>query len=428
MINIALCSVIVLSIFWASSKINKKLDSGSQESLSRAEARLKEEIIQLRQELQKDNLALREKLSEEIKGFGANNEARLDHVRKTMDDRLLQMEEGNSRRFEELRQTVDQKLEGIRQNNDQKLEEMRKTVDEKLHDTLEKRLGESFSLVSQRLERVHQGLGEMQSLASNVGDLKKVLTNIKTRGTWGEVQLSSLLQEMLAPGQYEANVAVNPENPGRRVEFAVRLPGGGSDGPVYLPIDAKFPLDAYDELLKAQEAGDVPDIQKASKSLETRVKGFAKDVRDKYIHPPYTTDFAVIFVPLEGLYAELIRRDGLQEQLQREFRVMLAGPTTLSALLTSLQMGFSTLAIKERSNEVWNLLSAVKTGFDDFGELLDKTRKKLDEAGKSIDNASRKTRSIKRKLRDIGELPQQEAHDLLDWNKETTEIPNEELD
>jgi len=325
--------------------------------LAESESRLKEELFFLRQEIRQSNQE--------------NNEALLRQV--------MAMSETNSQRLEEIRQTVDQKLLQLQSNNDQKLEQMRLTVDEKLHQSLEKRLGESFRQVSERLELVHKGLGEMQNLASGVGDLKKVLSNIKTRGTWGEVQLGNLLEQILAPDQYQYNVAVNPSSPANHVEYAVCLPGAEEGKSVWLPIDAKFPLEDYQALLQAQDDGDAVLAQALSKNLENRIKSFAQDVRNKYIFPPHTTDFAVIFLPLEGLYSELLRRPGLSDLLQQQYRVMLAGPVTIAALLNSLQMGFRTLAIEKRADEVWQLLGTVKTGFSDFGQLLDKTQKKLQE-------------------------------------------------
>ena len=286
---------------------------------------------------------------------------------------------------------------------------MRATVDEKLQGTLEKRLGESFAQVSERLEQVHKGLGEMQVLASGVGDLKRVLTNVKSRGSWGEVQLEALLGELLAPEQYERNVATRPGSQ-ERVEFAVRLPGHQSgEAPVWLPIDAKFPTEDWQRLQDAHDRADVAGTEAAGKALEARVRQCAKDVHDKYLHPPQTTDFGLLFLPVEGLYAEVARRPALLEQLQREQRVVIAGPTTLAALLNSLQMGFRTLAIQKRSGEVWQLLGAVKTEFGKFGTVLDGVKKKLDQASGQIDEAAVRTRAIERRLRGVQELPAAQA-------------------
>jgi DNA recombination protein RmuC len=288
-------------------------------------------------------------------------------------------------------------------------------VDERLAATLEQRLGDSFKQVSERLEAVHRGLGEMQSLAAGVGDLKRMLTNVKTRGTWGEVQLSMILEQVLAPDQYDANVACKAGS-GERVEYAVRLPGqnGGGDGePVWLPIDAKFPLEDYQRMLEAQGCGDTYAMEQALKALDTRVKLSAHDIQNKYLDPPYTTDFGIMFLPTEGLYAEVLRRPGLAESLQRECRVIVAGPTTLSALLNSLQMGFRTLAIERRSSEVWQLLGAVKTQFGQFGGLLEKVHKKLEQASTTIDDAARKSRTIERKLKDVEGVPVEAVGELL---------------
>jgi DNA recombination protein RmuC len=293
----------------------------------------------------------------------------------------------------------------MQKGNEEKLEVMRATVDEKLHATLEKRLGESFKIVSERLESVHKGLGEMQNLAAGVGDLKKVLTNVKTRGTWGEVQLGGLLEQILTASQYEKNVAVKKRS-AERVEFAIKLPNGPDDRtPLWLPIDAKFPVEDYQRLVAAREAADVVAIEAVSKELVIRIKAEAKDIRDKYIAPPETTDFGILYVPTEGLYAEITQRDGLQELLQRDYRVMVAGPNTIAALLNSLRMGFQTLAIEKRSSEVWQILGAVKQEFGKFGDMLEKTHKKLQEASTTIESAATKSRTIERKLDKVQDLP-----------------------
>jgi DNA recombination protein RmuC len=298
---------------------------------------------------------------------------------------------------------------------------MRQTVDERLTATLEKRLGESFSQVSERLEAVHKGLGEMQQLAAGVGDLKRMLTNVKTRGTWGEVQLNMLLEQVLTPDQYESNVVCKAGSC-ERVEYAIRLPGQHADGgPVWLPIDAKFPVEDYQRMLEAQAAGDTVAMEQALKALENRVKLSARDIQGKYLDPPRTTDFGIMFLPTEGLYAEVLRRPGLAEMLQSECRVIIAGPTTLAALLNSLQMGFRTLAIEQRSSEVWQLLGAVKTQFGQFGLLLDKVHKKLDQASNTIDEAARKSRTIERKLKTVQEIPSEAAAGLLALSAGDTE-------
>lgn len=308
--------------------------------------------------------------------------------------------------LEKMRSTVKERLESLQADNSAKLDKMRQVVDEKLHATLERRLGESFKQVSDRLESVHKGLGEMQALALNVGDLKKVLTNVKTRGIWGEIQLGALLEQILTKDQYDINV-ITKKGSSERVEFAIRLPGSGKDqqSPVWLPIDAKFPQEDYQRLIESQELCDLDGFEKAAKQLETRIKSEAKDIRDKYIDPPNTVDFAILFLPVEGLYAEVLRRPGLIELLQKDFRVVVSGPTTISALLNSLQMGFRTLVIEKRTSEVWRLLGAVKHEFFKFGDILDKTKKKLLEATNTIDLASSKTRNIQGRLNRVQTLP-----------------------
>ncbi|SDH48973.1 DNA recombination protein RmuC [Propionivibrio dicarboxylicus] len=329
---------------------------------------------------------------------------------------LSRLTQSNDQRFEQLRQAVEARLVAIQADNASKLEEMRKTVDEKLHATLEQRLGESFRLVGERLEQVHKGLGEMQSLAAGVGDLKKVLTNVKTRGTWGEVQLEALLEQVLTVDQYEKNVATRPGS-SERVEFAIRLPGREAGGrgaaPVWLPIDAKFPIEDYQRLVEAQERADALQVEQAARALEIRLRDEARKIRDKYVDPPHTTDFAILYLPTEGLYAEVLRRPGLAEALQCDARISIAGPTTLTALLNSLQMGFRTLAIEKRSSEVWAVLGAVKTEFGKFGEVLEATRKKLEQATKSIESAGVRTRQIERKLKGVEALSVADAQDQI---------------
>jgi DNA recombination protein RmuC len=320
--------------------------------------------------------------------------------------------QSNEVRLEAVRATVEQRLELLRSDNAQKLEHIRTTVDEKLHATLEQRLGQSFRLVSDRLEQVHKGLGEMQSLAAGVGDLKKVLTNVKTRGTWGEVQLENLLEQILTATQYDKNVVTRPGS-NERVEFAIRLPGRDPDGvPCLLPIDAKFPLTDYQNLVDAQERGEPAAVELYAKALERRIKDQAADIHVKYVSPPHTTDFAFLYLPVEGLYAEVLRRPGLADTLQREYRVTIAGPTTLAAMLNSLQMGFRTLAIEQRSSEVWKRLAIVKTEFSKFGDILAATKSKLDLASKSIGEAEVRSRAITRQLRDVEELPAAEISRL----------------
>lgn len=334
---------------------------------------------------------------------------------------LLALTQMNEQKLEKIRDVVETRLKNLQEDNSQKLEKMRETVDEKLHSTLEKRLGESFKVVSERLEKVHEGLGEMQSLASGVGDLKKVLTNVKTRGTWGEIQLGNLLEQILTIDQYARNIATKK---GSRdvVEFAIKLPG--RDGSVvYIPIDAKFPKEDYERLLQAQDIGDVAAIEELAKAIENRIKLEAKKIKDKYIDPPQTTDFAIMYLPIEGLYAEVLRRPGLCEQLQRDFRVTLAGPTTITAVLNSLQMGFRTLAVEKRASEVWQLLGTVKNEFIKFGDILDKTHTRLKQASDEIESAARKSRTIEQKLKKVQELPSASSQPLL--GEETFDTPQE---
>jgi len=321
------------------------------------------------------------------------------------EQRLAALTAQTDARAEALRVAVESRLKELQANNEAKLDEMRKTVDEKLHATLEQRLGESFKLVSDRLEQVHRGLGEMQTLATGVGDLKRVLTNVKTRGGWGEVQLESLLDQLLTRDQYERSVKLRPGSE-VAVDFAVKLPGRDGQGtPVWLPLDAKFPREDYERLIDAAERGEVLAIEAAAKALEAAVKIQARSIRDKYIEPPHTTDFALMFLPTEGLYAEVLRRPGLADSLQRDYRVTIAGPTTLTALLNSLQMGFRTLAIEKRSSEVWKVLGAVKTEFGKFGEVLDKVSEKLEQAQKQIEQTGVRSRAIQRQLREVEASP-----------------------
>lgn len=328
-------------------------------------------------------------------------------------EELARLVLAHDQKMELLRTAVQERLQSMQLDNASKLEAMRQTVDEKLHATLEQRLGESFKLVSDRLELVHRGLGEMQTLATGVGDLKRVLTNVKTRGVWGEVQLEALLEQLLTPEQFDKNVATRPRS-NERVEFAIRLPGGEGDGtPVWLPVDAKFPLEDYQKLLDAQDRADSAGVEMAARALEARIRDEARSIREKYIAPPHTTDFGILFLPIEGLYAEVLRRPGLAETLQREYRITLAGPTTLAAMLNSLQMGFRTLAIQKRSSEVWQVLGAVKTEFGKFGEALAHTKKKLQEASNSIDKAEVRTRAVGRKLREVEALPAATSEALL---------------
>lgn len=319
--------------------------------------------------------------------------------------------------LESIRRAMVTQLGGIREENSRQLEQMRQTVDEKLQKTLNDRITQSFQLVNERLEQVYAGLGEMRTLASGVGDLRKVLSNVKTRGILGEVQLGAILEQILAPEQYEANVKTRP-NTSHFVEFAVKLPGA-DDGTVWLPIDAKFPVDAYTQLLDAYDTADPDAVKAAGTVLEQRIKSFARDIRDKYVAPPHTTDFAIMFLPIEGLYAEVVRR-GMIETLQKDYHINIAGPTTMAALLNSLQMGFRTLAIQKRSGEVWNLLGAVKTEFDKFGAVIEAAQQRLEQAGDELDKlVGVRTRQIQRRLAQVTALPDAEAAPLIDGGDST---------
>jgi DNA recombination protein RmuC len=403
------------------SEFESRIDS-LERMLERQERMLRDELTKNREEAQLSARLGREEITVAVSAFGDSLLKRMSELAGMQKDQLdifagqlNNLTTSNEARMDKLRETLEERLRLIQEDTARKLEQMRATVDEKLHETLEKRLGESFKLVSERLELVQRGLGEMQTLASGVGDLKKVLTNVKTRGTFGEIQLSSLLEQVLSPGQYESNVETR-KGSGQRVEFALKLPGrdGTADGMVWLPLDAKFPQEDYLRLVEAQESGDVSGVADASKQLERAVRLMAAQIRDKYMDPPHTTDFGVMFLPTEGLFAEVLRRPGLFDALQRDFKVMIAGPTTLAAMLNSLQMGFRTLAIEKRSAEVWNLLGAVRTEFSKFGQALEKTSKKLQEAGNHIDAAAVRTRAIEKKLKGVQEMPGTEAAALLE--------------
>ncbi|MGV0950323.1 MAG: DNA recombination protein RmuC [Azonexus sp.] len=386
----------------------ERLERELREELARGRREDAEEAFRDREERAQSATLLGQTVTMQVGQFGTAQSERLEAFARELNRFSLGLDE----RFERLKMTVEGRLTAIQADNAAKLEEMRRTVDEKLHATLEQRLGESFKLVSERLEQVHRGLGEMQTLAAGVGDLKRVLTNVKTRGTWGEVQLSALLEQLLTADQFAANVATRPDS-GERVDFAIRLPGKGDGAVVWLPIDAKFPIEDYQRLIDAQERGEAALVEEASKAIEVRLKAEARSIRDKYVAPPHTTDFALLYLPTEGLYAEALRRPGLADTLQRDFRVSLTGPTTLAALLNSLQMGFRTLAIEQRSAEVWAVLGAVKTEFGKFGEALAHTRKKLDEASNSISKAETRTRQLSRRLREVEALPVGESEQLI---------------
>lgn len=387
---------------------------------------LREEFRESRREATDSARSLREEVAKAqkdandsvIKVIGEMNnsqQAGLEAVEK----RIKDLSDKNEAKVGQLRDTLDTKMKTLQDSNDRKLDQMRQTVDEKLQSTLEKRLGESFKIVSERLEAVQRGLGEMQNLATGVGDLKRVLTNVKARGTWGEVQLGAILEQMLAPEQYGSNVKVRPES-GEIVEYAIRLPGAGADKTetVWLPIDAKFPQEDYQRLLNATETADSEGVEQSIKALTRAIELSARNIAEKYIAPPATTDFAIMFLPTEGLYAEVLRQPGLLEKLQHDHRVVVAGPTTLSAILNSLRMGFRTLAIEKRSSEVWQILAAVKTEFGKFGEVLTRVKRQLDTASNTIDKTEVRTRAMARTLREVEELPGEESGKLLELTDE----------
>ena len=397
--------LLVALLFKSSSRPLAAIDhrlEGMETLQERLERTLREDGPRDREEL---NRSLRD-VSESLLGRLAENMSLQKDQWEIFSRQLTDLAVQSIQKLDRINESVALQLRNLQEDQRRQLEAIRATVDEKLQDTLEKRLGESFRLVSERLETVQKGLGEMQTLAAGVGDLKKVLTNIKTRGTFGEIRLGTLLEEILSPNQYAVNVATKPDSD-HRVEFAVRMPGRHDDPRqvVWLPLDAKFPQEDHLRLLEAQEQGNPGQVEEASRQLERTLRDMAKSIRDKYLAPPHTTDFAIMFLPTESLYAEVLRRDGLFAQLQREFRVVITGPTTLAALLNSLQMGFRTLAIERRSSEVWELLGAVKTEFANFGGILEKTRKKIMEAGNTIEKAAVRSRAIERRLRDVQGLP-----------------------
>ena len=407
LVTLAAVNLLVLAGLWLR---GGRGDGGAHER-RHAEALAQMERLEreLRDELGRQAQASRADLA----GFQQTLLAQGAEAARTQNEQLGHLSLRNEQRLGEVRAAVQEQLKALQEGNERKLEQMRATVDEKLHATLEQRLGESFKQVAERLEQVHQGLGEMQGLARDVGSLNRVLTNVKTRGIFGEVQLAGLLEQVFTPQQYAANVETVPGS-GARVEYAIRLPGRGDDGtPLWLPIDAKFPREDYERLLDAQERADPQATEAAARAIEVRLKAEARTIREKYIAAPHTTDFAILFVPTEGLYAEALRRPGLVEALQREHRVSLTGPTTLLATLSSLQMGFRTLALEKRSAEVWQVLGAVKTEFGKFGDVLAKTKKKLSEAASTIDAAEVRTRAMARQLKGVESLPEAQVQALL---------------
>ena len=418
----ALTLVAVLGMWWmglrgrneqALRDLAEGLRQAAQAETERLERELRDELSRHAQAARADLAGFQQAVLNQARGSREMLDLALKRFGDSLGEQLRALSADNERRLADVRAAVELRLAALQDGNEKKLEQMRATVDEKLHATLEQRLGQSFKQVAERLEQVHKGLGEMHTLARDVGSLHRVLSNVKTRGIVGEVQLAALLEQVLAPEQYALNVETVPGS-GARVEFAIRLPGRRGDGlPMWLPIDAKFPREDYERLLDAQDRADPAGVEAAARALEVRLRLEARTIREKYIAAPHTTDFAILFVPTEGLYAEALRRPGLVQALQGEHRISLAGPTTLLATLTSLQMGFRTLALEQRSAEVWEVLGAVKTEFGKFGDVLAKTKKKLDEASSSIELAERRTRVMARELRAVEALPEARAQALL---------------
>lgn len=395
-----------------------RVRQGSTDSAERA---LRDELRAGRGESQEAARELREELGRGLKDGNDSLTKSLAENSKVQNaqlegftKKLEELSESNRRAIDRVRENLEERVKELREGNEKKLEEMRKTVDEKLHETLEKRLGESFKLVSERLENVQKGLGEMQNLASGVGDLKRVLTNVKARGTWAEYQLGDILGQTLTPEQYASNVQTR-ENTTERVEFAVKLPGPEEDpgSCIWLPIDSKFPTEDYQRLQAAADKADAEAVEKSLNAFLRTVRNSAREIQTKYINPPSTTDFAVLFLATEGMYAEVLRQPGMLEEIQQNHRILIAGPTTLTALLNSLRMGFRTLAIEKQASEVWQVLAAVKTEFGKFGEVLDKVKRQLDTASRSIEQTGTRTRAMERKLRSVESLPDDKATELL---------------
>lgn len=383
-------------------------------------------LRQILQDFRDALLRLQNSLAEGARMQAEQSNAATAQLGDTVAKRMDAVREALTSSLNQLQESVQKRLDLVRQDNEAKLEIIRATVDEKLHATLEARLGDSFKIVSERLELVHQGLGEMKMLAEGVGDLKRVLTNVRSRGTFGEVQLGALLEQILTPSQYDTNVATVPGS-NERVEFAIKLPGRDIEGSiVYLPIDAKFPQESYERLVRAYEAGDAAAFEAARKELRVRLVAEANTICSKYVEPPHTTDFALLFVPTEGLYAEALRMDGLVEELQRKCHVILVGPTTLYAILNSLQMGFHTLAIEKRSSEVWRVLGAVKTEFLKFGDSLEAVGKKLSEASRKIEDSAKRSRVLERKLKNVEQLPEHEVAEILATEQPALAMAEEE--
>jgi len=408
-----------LLLIWALKKLKSNGSSGVEQAI-------REEFRVAREESAQAARNLREEVSGGQKSSMDTLVKTIGEMRKSQSDqlgsiaqRIQELTASNTSGLETLRRTIDTQLKHLQESNEKKLDQMRETVDEKLQSTLEKRLGESFKLVSERLEAVQHGLGEMQNLATGVGDLKRMLTNVKARGTWGEVQLSALLEQILTPDQYGKNVNIK-DGSQESVEYAIRLPGGDDEPEscVWMPIDSKFPQEDYLRLVESADAADADGVQKATAALIRSIHNSAKEIRDKYIDPPKTTDFAIMFLPTEGLYAEVLRQPGQVEKIQQDYRIVIAGPTTLSAILNSLRVGFRTLAIEKRSSEVWKVLAAVKTEFGRFGDVLGRVKRQLKTASNTIDQTEVRTRAMERKLRGVEKLPAEGTTEILELSDE----------
>jgi len=424
-------------LLWKLSALEKKVTEMSSEEtsikqlieqLDKLQKAIESEIKESRQEtlryITENFRNLADVLSGSQKQIAEIQDKRLADLNQQLTQRNDTLQKTVTDMLKQINDTMETRLLSMQRDNEKKLEQMRETVDEKLQKTLEDRISQSFKLVSERLEQVYKGLGEMQNLASGVGDLKKVLSNVKTRGILGEIQLGSILEQILTPDQYETNIPMK-KGSSERVEYAIKLPGD-DDGVVYLPIDAKFPADAYAKLVDDYETGDVKEIDVAATNLERTIKIFAKDIRDKYVSPPYTTDFGIMFLPFEGLYAEVVRR-GMVETLQRDYKINIAGPSTMAALLNSLQMGFRTLAIQKHSSKVWDVLGAVKTEFDKFGSVLEATQKRINQANAELDKLiGTRTRMIRSKLRSVTALPEESSQEILGIEEELEDLPDRE--
>ncbi len=423
LVNLA---VLVIALWFAFKKNGQNNGSGEilskMASVEEGQRRMTEayerEARALREEVLKESRQNREEMTKHLTVANENIHNQMGRLGEGQQSQMERLTKSNEEKMERLRVTVDEKLNHIEAHNEKKLEEMRLTVDEKLSQTLNRRLGESFNLVSERLEQVNRGLGEMQGLSTNLTDIKKIFSNVKSRGVWGEVQLANILEQILTPDQYDTNVATVPRS-NDKVEFALRLPGHDADGGIlYLPIDAKFPSEDYQRLLAAEEAGDIAAVEGAKKALQMRLKNEAKTIRDKYINPPVTTEYGIMFLPTEGLFAEALRLPDFMEYAQSQCQVMVAGPTNLAALLNSIRLGFRTLAIQEKSGEIKKLLGTIKTDMGKFAAIVEKAQKKLGEADKTLSEAADKTRWITKRLKNIEELPETEEEKLLPMDNE----------